>query len=395
MMPQKLRVLQIITRLDKGGAPEVVMLLAEKLNKEKISTQIISGLTIHPQQDIDAYEKRTGVQIHFIPSLRRQPSLVKDVLALITLYLAIRRINPDIVHTHTSKAGILGRIAAALCKVPIIIHSPHGHVFYGYFGRLQNSFILLVERLTALLTDRIITLTQQGKRDHVRARIAPPEKFVPIHCGIDLSRFSDVEVSQKEKRQELNIPEFSPIVGTVSRLEPIKGQEYFIQSSALVARKYPDTTFVVVGDGLLEAKLKQMANDLGIRKNLLFLGYRQDVPELMSIFDIFVLPSLNEGLGRVLIEAMAAGKPVVATRVGGIPDVVLDEVTGLLAPPRNSHRLAEFVLRLLENKDLAHKMGRAGKIRAAAFDVRRMVEKTETLYQQLAMKLCNAIVSSR
>jgi len=378
-----INVLHIITRLDRGGSSEVLLLLAERLNKEIFSTQIISGFTQEPQEDIETYIKRTGVKIEFIPDLCRELSPLKEIFALKKLYSAIKKVKPDIVHTHSSKAGILGRIAAALCNVPIIIHSPHGHVFYGYFGSFQNRLIVFIERVVALLTDRIINLTESGKRDHIELGISSPKKFVVIHCGIELEPFLKVNIERKEKLRHLGIPYDKTVVGTVSRLEPIKGQEYFIQACKLISLKRPDVIFVIVGGGSLENKLKKMAVDLDIDDRVYFLGHRKDVPELMKLFEIFVLPSLNEGLGRVLVEAMTVGLPIIATKVGGISDVVLDGKTGLLVPPRDSHNLAESILKLLENKDLVQKMGEKGKARANIFDINKMVEKIEALYQLL------------
>ena len=391
---KRIKVLQIITRLDRGGSAEVVLELAARLDRRVFATEIISGLTIHPQERIDAYTKRTGIKVRFLPTLQRELSWHNEVLATISLCRLIRKIKPDLVHTHTSKAGILGRLATKLNGVSAIVHSPHGHVFYGYFGRAKTQLFIFLERLSAFWTDNIFTLTEVGKSDHVALRIAPQKKFISVPCGIDLQRFQGTMgfdsrsqlALQRQKKDELGLAKKSPIIGTIARLAPIKGQSDFLIAAAETVHKFPDIAFVIVGEGELKASLMAQAKKLGIDQQTYFLGQRNDIAEILATFDLFVLPSHNEGLGRVLLEAMAMGKPIVATAVGGIPEIVKNQETGILVPPHAPDRFAEAISYLLEHPKLAKIFGQRGKERVKIFDIQKMVEKIELLYHQVLLK---------
>ncbi|MDQ1277555.1 MAG: hypothetical protein QG555_595, partial [Thermodesulfobacteriota bacterium] len=267
------------------------------------------------------FAEKNGVKVIAIPELVRDIHPLKDLKALFALIGVFKNEKPQIVHTHTSKAGILGRWAAFFAKVDIIIHTPHGHVFWGYFNKWKTACFIILERLSAAITDKIITLTEQEKKDHLRFKIAPDKKFTVIHSGIDLTAFSEARINAAAMRAKLGIPPEAIVVGTAGRLTPIKGQRYLLEAAARISPRTGDLFFVFLGDGELADAVAGISSLLGI-KNALFLGWRQDVPEVMSTFDIFVLPSLNEGMGKVLIEAMALGKPIVASNVGGIPDLV-------------------------------------------------------------------------
>ncbi|MCZ6677022.1 MAG: glycosyltransferase family 4 protein [Candidatus Poribacteria bacterium] len=380
---KQISVLQIITRLDKGGSAEIVLKLAARLDGRTFVTEIISGRTVDPQYPIDAYTKRTGIKVRFLRRLERDVNLYGDLLTIVTLCRLIRQIKPDLVHTHCPKAGTVGRVAARICGVPIIIHAPHGHVFYGYFGRITTKLFLLLERLFAPWTDKIITLTELGKNDHVELRVAPPDKFIAIPCGINLRKFQQRTTTPTSKRRELGFAEHAPVIGTIGRLISVKGQCDFLNAAVHVVREFPNAAFVLVGSGELRDTLIAQAKELQIDQQTYFLGQRDDIPEILSTFDLFVLPSHNEGLGRVLLEAMAVGKPIVGTTVGGIPEIVEDGVTGFLVPPHAPAQMAAAILRLLRDPKLTHALGKAGKTRVKAFDLQQMVARTEAIYRQL------------
>lgn len=384
---EKIKVAQIITRLDRGGSTDVVLLIASKLNQIGYQTTLISGFTVDPPENMEEYISRAGVKRICIHRLRREINPFNDFLALVKLYRIIRKEKFDIVHTHTSKAGLLGRMAAWLARTPIIFHHPHGHVFYGYFGSLTSKAIILMEKLSALFTDRIFTLTELGKKDHIKFKIGPAEKFLPVYCGIELSKFSDVKIDPVQKKKEFEISPHELVVGMVARLVPVKGCEYFIKACAQVKKEISNTKFMLIGDGPMKDELKRLSSQLGISESIIFTGNRNDVPELLNIFDLFVLSSLNEGLGRVLIEAQACGKPVVATNVGGIPEVVKDGQTALLVPSKNVSRLAQAVVSLLKDESRARKMGEAGrKWVDAKFSSELMMEKITQSYDEFIIK---------
>lgn len=381
----KPRVLHIITRLDRGGSAEVVMQLAAGLKRDGYPVKLVTGHTVEPQEDLAGYSLKTGVPVILVDEIRRDVSPVNDLIALVKLIQLIGRERPWIVHTHSSKAGLLGRLAAWLVGCPIIVHSPHGHVFYGYFDPLRTHVIIWAEHLAARITHRILTLTDLGKRDHVRFRVAKPEKFIPVPCGIDLERFSSPTKSTAQVRAELGLPPTDPLAGWVGRLVPIKGCEYFLQALVLARRQRPDLKGVIVGDGPLRGKLERMAGELGLSQSVVFTRVREDIPDLMRALDLFVLTSLNEGLGRVLLEAMACGVPVVASRVGGVAEIVLDQKTGILVPPAKPEETAQAILEILNNGEKSRRFVREGWERVKEFDVHRMIEKIKLIYQKLLM----------
>jgi glycosyltransferase involved in cell wall biosynthesis len=377
-MTKKIKVLMIITRLDRGGSADVFRELAENLDKEIFDIKLIAGLTVAPSFSIDDWKSR-GILI-YLPSLRRDINPVFDLYSLFKLYKIIRFENPDIVHTHTSKAGILGRIAAFLNRVPIIIHTPHGHIFYGYFGKFKTRLFIWFEKLAAKVTNRIITLTNIEKKDYISLGIGKEEKFSTIYCGINIDRFckKDKEVLRKEFGFNLD----NIIIGWIGRLEKIKGCEYFIRGCRIIKDKMKDKNikFLLVGDGLLRPYLEELTGELKLSEDIIFMGNRDNIPEIMNIIDLFVLSSLNEGLGRVILEAMASGVPVVATRVGGVPEIVTDGITGLLIPPSNPEKIAWAVIEILNNKELYSKFSTNCRERAKLFSLDKMIKDTESLY---------------
>lgn len=379
-----IKILNVITRLEQGGAPSIVISTLNHLDKERFKVKLATGLASKPEEDLIEEAKNKGIELIIIPQLVREVSLFNDLIALLKLIKIIRRDKFDIVHTHESKAGILGRVAGKLAGVPVIIHSPHGHIFYGYFGYIKTTIFILLERFTALFTDKIITLTKKEIEEHLKVKIGNRDKFTFIYNGIELDKFEKVDVNVREKRGQLSLPLDVSVVATVARLVPVKGHKYLIDAAAEVVKSIPQARFLFIGDGKLREELQEQAENLGLSSNILFLGWRKDVLEILPIIDLFVLPSINEGLGMVLVEAYAFGKPVVATNVGGIPEVVEDKKTGLLTPPKDSKKLAQAIIELLEDPKRAKKMGEEGKKKViTTFGVDVMVEKIERLYEEL------------
>ncbi len=389
---EKIKVAHIITRFDKGGASENTFLTVRGLDKAKYDVTLIKGLSLESEmggREVRAVEhnlaevERCGIRTVTIPELVRKIYHLYDLKAFVALIKIFLNEKPHIVHTHTSKAGILGRWAAFFARIPVIIHTPHGHVFWGYFGKCKTLFYIILEKLTARITDKIIALTQQEKNDHLHFRIAPEDRVLVAHSGINLDRFSNTSVDPSAMRRSLGIPESNLVVGTVGRLTPIKGHRYLIEAAGKIVSSRPDTTFVFLGDGELLDELKNMAAKLGVEENIKFLGWRQDVAEVMSVFDIFVLPSLNEGMGRVLVEAMALGKPIVASDVGGIPDLVVQGKNGYLVPVGDVETLAARIKELLDDPGKREEMGNTGQRYAAKYSSEKMVEKIDLLYHKL------------
>ncbi|MFH1996225.1 MAG: glycosyltransferase family 4 protein [Candidatus Omnitrophota bacterium] len=380
-----MKIAHIITRLDRGGSSDVVLTLFQRFLALGHDVTLIYGKTDDYPEGFPPILERNRQRIKYLPFLRREINVFRDPLSFYTLVSILRKGSFDLVHTHTSKAGFLGRLAARVAGVPMIVHAPHGHIFYGYHGRLTSGVFIFLEKMAARWCDRIITLTGMGKRDHIRFGIAAPDKFVPIYCGIDLERFEAPANGSAGIRRELGIADGDPVIGTVSRLVPIKGCENFIRAFKGIQSDIPNARAVIVGDGPLRAGLEGLTKELGLEREVIFTGARIDTPELLREFDVYVQSSLNEGLGRSIVEAMASGRCVVATRVGGVPEIVEDRVTGILVEPEDPEALRAAVVGLLRDDASRAAFGDRGRVRAnELFGEDRMIERTERLYRELA-----------
>jgi glycosyltransferase involved in cell wall biosynthesis len=385
------KILHIITRLDMGGSAQNTLLTCKDLSG-KYEIILVHGLSYESgMSDLekkiveDGIEKAKtrGVKVIPLPSLVRSIRPIKDFKALLALIWLIFKVKPDIVHTHSSKAGILGRVAAKITFIPNIIHTPHGHVFYGHFGPFASKMFLWIEKLFSRFTDRIVALTDGEKTDYENLSVCPSEKLLKIHSGVDISRYMKPNGNMVEKRRSLGLDQNGKVIGFVGWLLPIKGPEYLIKAMEYIWPEHPEALLVFVGKGDLEVDLRTQTLRLNANGRIKFLGWRDDINEIMPIFDMLVLPSLNEGMGRVLVEAMAAGKPVVASRVGGIPDLVRHDETGYLVPPADEKALADGIKKLLDDPEKAKQMGQRGKEYCRQFSLEAMIEKLDDLYSDL------------
>ena len=380
----KIKVLHVITRLIKGGAQENTLLTVVNLNKKRYQTALVSGPTIGVEGEIESQALRLGVDLTIIPELVRKVSPIMELKALYKLYRFIKKGQYDIVHTHSAKGGFLGRLAAKLAGVQIIVYTPHGQMFYGYYGNFLSRVIAWTEKFAALLTDRIFVLTPIEKLEHLQYGVGSPSQYAVVYSGVPLESFSNVKVNKSRKRHEFGLNEINKVCIFVGRLAPVKGHQYLISAIPKVLENVPSAKFVLVGDGELRYDLEKQVLDLGVKENVIFTGLRDDVPELLAMSDLFVLSSINEGMGRVLVEAMAVGLPVVATKVGGVPAVVVDGETGMLVPPKNPNALADAIVRLLKDEYMRRRMGEAGRCRVYPdFGVEAMVRKIENVYEEL------------
>ena len=397
-MKDRTKILHVITRLDRGGSAQNTLLTCLGLT-ERYELVLVHGLSLESQ--MTDWEKKAiesgikeantrGIKIVPIPSLVRKISPVQDLRTFFCLWRLMIQEKPSIVHTHTSKPGILGRWAAKMAGVPIIVHTPHGHVFFGHFGPLTSRFFLMVERYTASITDRMVALTEGEKNDYIAFSVSNPDRIVTIHSGVEIDRYMTVEVNAEGKKKSLGLNPKGLVVGTVGWLLPIKGPMYLLKAMARVWQNHPEIQLVFVGKGELEDGLRTEAFRMQASDRVSFLGWRDDIPEIMQLMDIFVLSSLNEGMGRVLVEAMAAAKPVVASRVGGIPDLVKHGQNGLLVEPGDIEGLSLAIRKLLIDKKMRDEMGMKGRTMALDFGVEKMVEKIDALYSSLYQKKISA-----
>jgi glycosyltransferase involved in cell wall biosynthesis len=378
------KILHIITRLDMGGSAQNTLLSCIKLC-EKYEIMLVHGLShesgmsdLEKQIVVDGVEnaRSKGVNVVALPSMVRSIRPVKDVKALVSLMRLILNEKPDIVHTHSSKASKIAR-------VPHIIHTPHGHVFYGHFGPLASRVFMWVERIFSRFTDRMVALTDGEKDDYINLSVCSPEKICKIHSGVDVNKFMHANGNRVEKRRSLGLDQNEAVIGFVGWLLPIKGPDYLLKAMDYVWHEHQEASLVLVGKGDMDVDLRTEALKKNVNGKVKFLGWREDIDEIMPLFDMLVLPSLNEGMGRVLVEAMAAGKPVVASRVGGIPDLVRHAETGYLVPPADEKALADGIKKLLDDPEKAKQMGQRGKEYCRQFSLEAMIEKLDNLYSDL------------
>lgn len=374
-----------------GGSAQNTLLTCEELSG-KYEIILVHGLShesgmtdIENQIVANGVEKaiKNGVKVKALPSMVRSIRPIKDFKALLSLVWLIFKEKPDIVHTHSSKAGLLGRVAAKICFIPNIIHTPHGHVFYGHFGVFASRIFLWVEKILSRLTDRMVALTDGEMDDYINLSVCPPEKLSKIHSGVDVKQFMQSNGNMVEKRRSLGLDQNGNVIGFVGWLLPIKGPNYLLKAMEYIWQKYPETAVVFVGKGDLDMDLRTQALQMSANGKVKFLGWREDIDQIMPVFDMLVLPSLNEGMGRVLVEAMAAGKPVVASSVGGIPDLVRHGETGYLVPPADEKALADGIKKLLDDPGKAWEMGQQGKKHCQQFSLEAMIKKLDDLYADL------------
>ncbi len=381
---ERIRVLHVITRLVVGGAPENTLLTVDRLDRTRYDVALASGLSTGPEGSM---EDRIPVDVAFarIPELVRDPHPVLDALAISRLYALMRRGRYHIVHTHMTKAGLLGRIAARLAKIPVVVHTPHGHPFHDFLSPVWSEVLKWVERWLARWTDRIICLTEVEREDLLRFRIGRQKKFEVIHSGVDIDRFRRAGGTPRTTRRALGLPAEGPLVGCVARLVPVKGVHYLVEALPLVRAAVSQVTAVLVGDGPLRAELARRATELGLGDAVVFLGLRRDVAEILPLFDVVVLPSLNEGMGRAAVEALAAGKPVIGSRIDGLQRVIVDGETGFLVPPADPSALAEAIIHCLTDPALSLAMGARAQQRASAYGLEAMTTRIARLYAELLL----------
>jgi glycosyltransferase involved in cell wall biosynthesis len=378
----RITVLHLITRLTLGGSAENTVQSVLMSERAGYHCLLASGPGEKDEVNVLEDARARGAEVIVIPSLRRAIHPWRDLRALWAIVRLIRRERVTVLHTHTSKAGLLGRVAAWLCRVPLVIHTPHGHVFYGYYGRRVTTLFTALERWMARMTDRIVTLTPREIPEHLERGIGRASQFVAIPSGVNLERVVNAALSQDVTRKSLDVPSRCHLLVSVGRLVPIKGYSVLLAALPRILAEFPETRLAIAGDGDLREALLREADSLGVSHAVLLLGARSDVPTILSAGDLVVVPSLNEGMGRVLVEAMALGKAVVASRVGGVPHVVVDGETGLLVSPSDPAALAGAIVALLKDPERRRAMGGAGRRRAhAEFSLEVMEARLLALYR--------------
>lgn len=384
-MPERLTVFRVITRLNIGGPAIHAILLTRGLQNERFRSVLVSGQEGPAEGNLLDLADRCGVQPLMVEDLGREVSPASDLRAAWRLYRLMRKERPHIVHTHMAKAGTAGRLAARLARVPIVLHTYHGHVFHSYFGPLKTSLFLNIERLLGRFTDRIIAVGDQQREELVQYRVAPAEKIVSIPLGLEIETMLEAETERGRLRTELGLNGAHRLIGIVARLAPIKAHEVFLEAAVEIDRRVPNVRFVIVGDGERRSELEGRARQLGLGEKAIFLGWRKDMRAVYADLDVVVLSSLNEGSPVAIIEAMAAARPVVSSDVGGVSEVVRSGQSGLLVPPRDPSALADAVTAVLNDPAEGERLGKSA--RAAVYpkySSSRLVADVERLYLELA-----------
>ena len=384
-----LKILRLIARLNIGGPARHVVLLDHGLRERGHRTRLIHGSVGEGEGSLEHLANEFDVPVCKIADLGRRLSVFSDVRAFGRVLALFFREVPDVVHTHTAKAGALGRLAALLFNATrrrrrrcVVVHTFHGHVLEGYFGPVAERVVRVLERTLALVTDRIVAISPIQSRDlATRFRIGSPAKIVTIPLGLQLDTLLTLEPGAADDREELSIPRDDVVIGFVGRMVAIKSLPTLITSFAGIVQQQANVTLMLVGDGPLRREIEALALRLGVSSRVRFCGWREDLARVYATMDICALPSLNEGTPVALIEAMAAGRPVVATRVGGVPDVVDDGKTGLLVPAGDVESLTTAILGLARDAETRRRYGAAGREHVKLrYTVDRLIQDIEQLY---------------
>jgi glycosyltransferase involved in cell wall biosynthesis len=381
-------VLRVIARLNVGGPALHVAYLVEGLADRGYETTLVAGSLARGEESMAHVAESRNARIVTIPHLHREISPLEDARAIVRLARLIREERPQILHTHTAKAGAVGRIAALLAgsaRPPIVVHTFHGHVLRGYFNPLTTLGFRTLERWLARVTTRLIAVSPEVRDDLVRLGVGSKEQFAVIRLGIELGeRVGGDEETRRETRRQLGVGPDAFVVGWVGRMTAVKRTDDVVRAFRELLDRDVDAYLCLVGDGPDRPRLEKLAHELGIVRRCLFVGYQDDVAPYYEAIDVLLLPSVNEGTPVSVIEALAAGRPAVATRVGGVPDVVRDGVDGHLVEVGDASTLGERLAELAHDPARRDEMGREGRARVIErYAVSRLVDDIDALYREL------------
>jgi glycosyltransferase involved in cell wall biosynthesis len=387
-MAEPVRIMRVIARLNMGGPALHVAYLTAGLRERGYVTTLVAGSLARGEESMEFVAEELGVQVISIAELHREISPLRDALAVVRLARLIRLQRPQILHTHTAKAGAIGRLAAVLAgdaRPPLIVHTFHGHVLRGYFGPMRTAFFRLLERWLARVATVLVAVSPEVRDDLVALGVAPAEKFVVIRLGIELEQRVDPgRDGRLETRRMLGIAPDRFVVGWIGRMTGVKRTDDVLLAVKHLREREVDAALCMVGDGPDREHVERRASELGIVRHCYFLGYQEEVAPYYAAFDAMILPSGNEGTPVSAIEALAGGRPVVATRVGGVPDVVRDGEDGFLVEPGDVEQLAERLALLARDPELRERMGQAGRERVLPrYAVNRLIDDVDKLYRSL------------
>ena len=379
-----IRVLHAITRLIVGGAQENTIYTAAMLDNSKFKVDVLSGLQTGSEGSLieEANEKR--INLLFIDELVREISPVNDGITLFKLYNTMRNNHYDIVHTHSSKAGILGRWAARLAGVPVIIHTIHGWSFHEYLPSFQKNIYIFLEKITARFTDVLVVVSESDFNIGINEGIGRKSQYRLIRSAIPRIKFNHMEKENNTIRKKLQIPDHVVVIGNVGRLSDQKNPLEWIHIAHRLSKEVDDVIFLLVGDGPLRLDIEEEIKKLQLSEKVILTGLTRDVQSYLSIMDVFLITSLWEGLPRTVLQAMAMGIPVVAYKSGGIPEVVNDGISGYLCNQGDTDEMTKKTILLLKNPIMREEMGRKGRSMISnEFDLQVMIKQVSQLYFDL------------
>jgi glycosyltransferase involved in cell wall biosynthesis len=382
-----IRVLRVIARLNMGGPAIHVANLAAGLQTRGYQTTLVAGSLARGEDSMAFLAERLGVSVVSVPAIQREVSAFHDVRSALTVASLIRSERPHILHTHTAKAGAIARAAAILAgdaRPPVVVHTFHGHVLKGYFGPARTAVFRRVEQTLARTADVLVAVSPEVRDELVELGVAPRERFAVIRLGIPLEERLGDATADEDYRAAYGIPQGAFVVGWVGRMTGVKDTHAVLEIVAAARAQGVDAVLCMVGDGPDRERLEQIAHEIGIARSCYFVGYQTDVAGYYRLFDAFLLPSVNEGTPVSAIEALASGTPVVANRVGGVPDVVRDGVDGFLVEQGDVEGAGAKLAALAANSGLRTAMGESGRARVLErYSVSRLADDVDRLYRAL------------
>ena len=383
---KKIKILHIITKLAIGGAQENTIYNVEHLNRQ-LSTfsEIACGPLEKDVGNLEVLAESKGINLVKISGMTNDIHPLANIRAFYQLYVYLKKNKFDIVHTHSSVAGIIGRITARLAKTPIVIHTVHGWGIRDDMSVLKKKIYINLERICEKFTDKLIAVSKFNVDKGLKYGIGKASKYIVIHSGIDIGRYSR-RFNIAKKKQELGISEDARVIGTVGRLDIQKNPLDFVRMAKIITNDFPNCVFVIVGDGPLRKQTKEFIGENKLEMNFRLLGFRDDVEEIIPCFDIFVLSSLWEGLPRVFLQAMAAKKPIVATDVDGAPEAIINGNNGFIVETKKPGEMAKKAIYLLSHPKKADAMGKNGFEMVHKFSLNKMLQDIDNLYRSLLKK---------
>jgi len=381
-------VLRVIGRLNVGGPAQHVVLLNRGLTQLGYQAHLVCGTLRDGESSMAYVAERHQQPLMEVPALVTDSTLRSDDLRAVQALIRImRELRPHVVHTHTSKAGLVGRLAAWVSRVPVVVHTYHGHVLHGYFPAWKNRPLRLMEGALARMSDQLIAVSSTVRTDLLQYRVASASKIEVVPLGLDLAPFERATEKAGILRRELGLKPETYVIAIVGRITKIKNHSLFLRATARVVSQHPDTVALVVGDGELRQSTEQHVASLGLGRHVRFLGWRRDLPAIYADSNVLVVSSHNEGTPVAAIEAMASGCPVVATSVGGVPDLITDGETGLLVRPNQAEELAGALLSVREHpSEAAERALRAQDRVIDRHGVDALVNRVDSLYKRLLAK---------